>query len=76
MSVAEPFRTEARQGIFIVRRCILAIKPSYVPFFGVRMEFDVRVGDLFALLNSHTAQFGIRAVSEFSTTVQMKEISK
>ena len=76
MSVAEPFWTEARQGIFVVRRCILAIKPSYVPFLGVSMEFDVRVGDFFPLLNGHTAQFGIRAVSEFSTAVQMKEISK
>ena len=76
MSVAEPFRTEARQGIFIVRRCILAIKPSYIPFLGVSMEFDMGIGDFFPFLNGHTAKFGIRAVSEFSTAVQMKEISK
>ena len=40
------------------------------------MEFDVGIGDFFPFLNGHTAQFGIRAVSEFSTAVQMKEISK
>ena len=40
------------------------------------MEFDVGIGDFFSFLNGHTAQFGIRADSEFSTAVQMKEISK
>ena len=40
------------------------------------MEFDVGIGDFLLLLNGHTAQFGIRAVGEFGTAVQMKEISK
>ena len=69
MRVAEPFRTETRQGIFIVRGGILAIKPSCVPLLGVSMEFDVGIGDFLPLLNGHTAQFGIRAVGEFSTAV-------
>ena len=76
MSVAEPFWMEARQGIFIVRGGILAIKPSCVPLLGVSMEFDVGIGDFFPFLNGHTAKFGIRAVGEFGTAVQMKEISK
>ena len=68
MRVAEPFRTEARQGIFIVRGGI-AIKPSCIPLLGVSMEFDVGISDLLPLLNGHTAQFSVGAVGEFSVTV-------
>ena len=69
MRVAEPFRTEARQGIFIVRGGILAIKPSCIPLFGVSMEFDVGISDFLPLLNGHTAQFSVGAIGEFSATV-------
>ena len=69
MRVAEPFRTEARQGIFIVRGGILAIKPSCIPLLGVSMEFDVGISDLLPLLNGHTAQFSVGAIGEFSATV-------
>ena len=69
MRVAEPFRTEARQGIFIVRGGILATKPSCIPLLGVSMEFDVGISDLLPLLNGHTAQFSVGAVGEFSVTV-------
>ena len=69
MRVAEPFRTEARQGIFIFRRGIFAIKPSRIPLLGVSMEFDVGISDLLPLLNGHTAQFSIGAVGKFSAAV-------
>ena len=69
MRVAEPFRTEARQGIFIVRGGILAIKPSCIPLLGVSMEFDVGISNLLPLLNGHTTQFSVGAVGEFSATV-------
>ena len=69
MRVAEPFRTEARQGIFIVRGGILAIKPSCIPLLGVSMEFDVGISDLLPLLNGNTAQFSVGAIGEFSATV-------
>ena len=69
MRIAEPFRTEARQGIFIVRGGILAIKPSCIPLLGVSMEFDVGISDLLPLLNGHTAQFSVGAIGEFSATV-------
>ena len=69
MRVAEPFRTETRQGIFIVRGGILAIKPSCIPLLGVSMEFDVGISDLFPLLNCHTAQFGVGTIGKFSAAV-------
>ena len=69
MRVAEPFRTEARQGIFIVRGGILAIKPSCIPLLGVSMEFDVGISDLLPLLNGHAAYFSIGAVGKFNVTV-------
>ena len=51
MSVAEPLRTKARQGIFIVRGGVFAIKPGCIPLLGVSMEFDVGISDLLPLLN-------------------------
>ena len=76
MCSGEPVSMITGQRIFIFGSSVSAVEPSLVPILGVAVMFGMRKIDFFPLLNRHTAELSIGAVSKFSTAVQVKEVSE
>ena len=76
MSIGKPVGTVTRQRVPIFRGGVFTIEPSLVPVFGVTVQLSMRKFNFFPFLNGDAAKFSVGTVYEFSTPVQMKEVSE
>ena len=76
MFIAESVSTITRQRIFISKGSVPAVEPRLIPILGVAMMFYMREVNFFSFLNRHPAKFSVGAVGEFSSAVQVEEVSK